>query len=257
MTCREASIERTLALIRAVSVEEEEGEDNQHHTHTTTLGYLSDLTLSFLLGNNPNRFLSSSSSPMAMTMRSPFSSTSITSITASSSPSSSLVTNNNKKTTKKRTGINIQHCPNCDVAYSVPINCFHVTCETYLGGCGIEFCFICSAIRSPILAHGNMMHRYSCPFNIDQYCCSNNCLRNHQEKCCEMQWSPHCTECQKNERGEVCSFPLRTPNDEMKNGSSSSCSSFGKHWKILNLTEVQRELEIIQGGTAGRQEENS
>lgn len=206
MTCREAFIERTLGLIRAVSIEEEDGAN--HRSHTTTLGYLSDLTLSFLF------------------------------------PSSSTMTRGSPFNKKKRSGINIQHCPNCDLAYSVPINCFHVICEPHLGGCGIEFCFLCSAIRSPILAHGNMMHRYSCPFNIDQYCCPENCLKNHQKKCREMQWSSQCSECLKNEEGEVCSFPLAT-NDQM--------NPSGKHWKILNLTDVQRELEIIQG----KQGENS
>jgi hypothetical protein len=79
-----------------------------------------------------------------------------------------------------------------------------------------------------------------------------------------MVWNSQCSECQKNARGrvatgtgtggvgeggeedgeapggEVCSFPLAT------NPSNS-----GKHWKILDLAEVERELEIIQGMQPG------
>jgi hypothetical protein len=142
--------------------------------------------------------------------------------------------------TEKRNGINIQHCPNCDAAYSVPINCYHAICETHLGGCGTEFCFICAAYRSPILAHGNMMHRSSCPYNIDQYCCSRNCLKNHQKNCVEGKWNENCLECLKNEPGVMCSFPIE-----------SNPPDSGKHWKVLNLSDVEREAQMMQGAGTG------
>lgn len=200
MTCHEASIERSLELIRAVTID-----DTSNSLPTSTLAYLGGLALSFVLGTK----------------------------------------NSNYSGTKyeKKCSINIQHCPSCDAAYGVPINCFHAKCESELGGCGTEFCFLCAAVRSPILAHGNMMHRRSCPYNIDQYCCNQGCLKDGKDRCVELQWSQHCTECQKNNEGEVCSFP-----------SDINEPTSGKHWKILNLTEVQREIEIIKQKMSPTQE---
>jgi hypothetical protein len=206
-TCHEASIERTLELIRAVSIEDVDPSSpsaSSGPTTTTTFAYLGGMALSLLLG-----FKSSSVNPLSSAL----------------SPS----------TSKRTNGINIQHCPNCDAAYSVPINCYHAVCESQIGGCGTEFCFICSAIRSPILAHGNMMHRASCPYNLDQFCCRSNCLKSHQRTCREMKWNENCSECLKNKEGEVCSFPLE-----------SNPPDSGKHWKILDLSDVQREAEMIQ-----------
>lgn len=147
--------------------------------------------------------------------------------------SHSSTTSPSKKS--QNTGINIQHCPNCDSAYSAPLNCYHVVCEKQLGGCGTEFCFICAALRSPIMEHGNMMHRLSCPFNIDRQCCKNNCLQNGLRKCSGLQWKENCTECLKNERGDCCSFPI---NENPPNS--------GKHWKLLNVEQVDREVKLIQ-----------
>lgn len=195
MTCHEASIERTLELIRAVSID-----DTSTSPPTSTLAYLGGLAMSLILGTKSPHSIRSST----------------------------------------KSGINIQHCPNCDAAYGVPINCFHAICESEIGGCGTEFCFLCAAIRSPILAHGNMMHRKSCPYNLDQYCCSHGCLRYGEKKCVELQWSQHCTECQKNNDGEVCSFPTDTNEPDS-----------GKHWKVLNLADVKHEIEIIQNKQQG------
>jgi hypothetical protein len=50
-----------------------------------------------------------------------------------------------------------------------------------------------------------------------------------------MKWNENCSECLKNKEGEVCSFPLE-----------SNPPDSGKHWKILDLSDVQREAEMIQ-----------
>jgi hypothetical protein len=52
----------------------------------------------------------------------------------------------------------ISQCPECKSPFLKDDHCNHVTCKD----CKIDFCFVCSAIRSPILAHGNHYHRPQC-----------------------------------------------------------------------------------------------
>jgi hypothetical protein len=130
---------------------------------------------------------------------------------------------------KKQVSVNIQHCPNCDMAFGVPLHCHHATCEPSLGGCGMEFCFICAAPREPILVHGNMFHRPSCPFNIDKFCCDQRCLSKGRSKCVELAFNASCPSCV--EAGGPCEFP----SDETQQG---------RHWKILNRREVEEEIQL-------------
>lgn len=132
-------------------------------------------------------------------------------------------------TRKKQVGVNIQHCPHCDMAFGVPLHCHHATCETSLGGCGMEFCFICAAPREPILAHGNMFHRPSCPFNIDKFCCDQGCLSQGRTTCAELEYKAACPHCV--EAGGPCAFPSdKAPPD--------------RHWKILNRRAVEEEIRL-------------
>ena len=125
--------------------------------------------------------------------------------------------------------VNIQHCPRCDMAFGVPINCHHATCEESLGGCGMEFCFICAAPRDAILVHGNMFHRSSCPFNIDKYCCPQGCLRAGKARCELLEYSNDCANCVST--AGPCDFPVNeTPQ--------------GHHWRILDKAKVDAEIKL-------------
>lgn len=53
-------------------------------------------------------------------------------------------------------------CPGCKSPYLKDEKCDHVKC--IVPGCGIEFCFKCSAFRDPTIKHGNHYHRPSCLF---------------------------------------------------------------------------------------------
>jgi len=129
---------------------------------------------------------------------------------------------------------NIQHCPECDLGYGVPLMCQHVTCEKSLGGCGMEFCYICAAPRSPILAHGNMYHRPSCPFNFGRYCCESQCLIRNLERCVKIDYSESCIACVRN--GRACPFPKDAKGPE----------DTGKHWKILDLKDIENEIDVCR-----------
>lgn len=59
-------------------------------------------------------------------------------------------------------GIVYSQCPRCLTPYMKDEGCEHVKCAS--SDCGIDFCYKCSAVRSPILAHGNHYHRPACPY---------------------------------------------------------------------------------------------
>ena len=126
--------------------------------------------------------------------------------------------------------VHFQHCPDCDMPFGVPLNCHHATCEKRLGGCGMEFCFICAAPRAPILAHGNMFHRSACPFNVDTFCCRQSCLSKGNRTCVELQYKPSCPECVK--LGRPCDFP---ENDAPPD----------KSWQILDKDMVEEEIRLM------------
>ena len=75
------------------------------------------------------------------------------------------------------TGIDMSACPGCRSLYAKDEGCNHVKCMKQ--GCREEFCFLCSAVRSPTLEHGNHYHRPQCKYfsdyngNDDKY--SQNC----------------------------------------------------------------------------------
>jgi hypothetical protein len=54
-------------------------------------------------------------------------------------------------------------CPFCSELFAKDDKCNHVKCSN----CKNDFCFRCSAKRSPILEHGNHYHRPFCPDYID------------------------------------------------------------------------------------------
>ena len=60
------------------------------------------------------------------------------------------------------TGIDMSACPGCRSLYAKDEGCNHVKCMKK--GCREEFCFLCSAVRSPTLVHGNHYHRPQCKF---------------------------------------------------------------------------------------------
>ena len=57
----------------------------------------------------------------------------------------------------------ISQCPICKSPYMKDDKCNHVKCKD----CNLEFCFVCAAKRSPILAHGNHYHRPQCTDYFD------------------------------------------------------------------------------------------
>ena len=64
-------------------------------------------------------------------------------------------------------GLEVAQCPGCKHPYSKrEEGCSHVVCV--YNKCKMEFCFQCSCIRSPTLAHGNHYHRPECPFYSPQ-----------------------------------------------------------------------------------------
>ena len=62
-------------------------------------------------------------------------------------------------------GLELSACPGCRSLYDKDSGCSHVKCMK--PGCGTEFCFECSCLRNPTLAHGNHYHRPSCPYYSD------------------------------------------------------------------------------------------
>ncbi|OMJ72389.1 hypothetical protein SteCoe_29180 [Stentor coeruleus] len=89
----------------------------------------------------------------------------------------------------------ISQCPRCRLPYTKDPKCDHVKCIGI--NCGIEFCFRCACVRSPMLKHGNHYHRPSC----SHYAKSN----------AEDKYEPECTECFRNK--ELCPRPknLKVP----------------------------------------------
>lgn len=93
-------------------------------------------------------------------------------------------------------------CPNPNCLNPQPKRnddeCDHVECTS----CKLNWCFSCSAIRSPILAHGNFYHRTNCKFYapyLDQNG-NDNLVGVKQEK--------NCTECTR--LGRLCDRPNLT-----------------------------------------------
>lgn len=64
----------------------------------------------------------------------------------------------------KTAGLKVMPCPFCLQMSAKDEGCNHVTCYF----CKNDFCFACSAKRTPILVHGNQYHRPSCP-NFAEY----------------------------------------------------------------------------------------
>jgi hypothetical protein len=62
----------------------------------------------------------------------------------------------------EKIGGTVSQCPRCRTPYMKDEKCEHVKCIN--PGCEVDFCFLCSCIRSPTLAHGNHYHRQSCRF---------------------------------------------------------------------------------------------
>ena len=60
----------------------------------------------------------------------------------------------------KNAGIIIRICPNCLEPFSKDDHCDWVRCPF----CKVEFCFVCSCIRSPYIEHGNHYHRKDCKY---------------------------------------------------------------------------------------------
>ena len=82
----------------------------------------------------------------------------------------------------------VSQCPICKTPSLKDDKCNHVKCPD----CKIDFCFVCSAIRSPILAHGNHYHRPQCTDFFEKGSDPDN-------------MSAKCTECAK--AGQLCERP--------------------------------------------------
>lgn len=85
-------------------------------------------------------------------------------------------------------GQQISQCPQCKTPSLKDDKCNHVKCPD----CKTEYCFVCSAIRSPILEHGNHYHRPQCTDYFEK------------GKDADVV-KPKCTECQK--KGALCDPP--------------------------------------------------
>ena len=108
----------------------------------------------------------------------------------------------------------VSQCPKCRWPYIKDPSCDHVKCQN--SACNVEFCFKCSCIRSPTLAHGNHYHRPQCKNYFafdgdDDYLpkeCKNaaKCKEKNHGKC-----SHKCDECEK--LGKLCPRPknLKVP----------------------------------------------
>ena len=77
--------------------------------------------------------------------------------------------------------------------------CDHVICSQ--ADCKIDFCFSCSAIRSPIMTHGNHYHRPNCSF----YSYYNGDDDRYDEKCIRCKLKRSLCEKPKNLK-EKCRF---------------------------------------------------
>lgn len=133
-------------------------------------------------------------------------------------------------------GVTVQHCPFCDLPWSVPVNCLHATCEKNGGGCGAEFCYLCAAPRSPYMAHAdNVYHRPSCEF-YSKGChslCQARCFQNGKAVCEKsVVYDPlKCLECQK--LGSLCAPPVDPPVPH-------------RMFKILKKDLVEAEAEALK-----------
>lgn len=81
----------------------------------------------------------------------------------------------------EKRGERVAQCPGCKAPYLKDEGCEHVACTN--PSCGVEFCFTCSCLRSPTLAHGNHYHRNDCSF--------------YAEYAGKDKESQDCTECKK------------------------------------------------------------
>jgi len=133
------------------------------------------------------------------------------------------------------TGMLFNHCPTpgCLRPYTVSNACQHVTCPR----CTFDFCFLCAAPRSPILAHGNCYHRPSCEFYGT--CCSKECVKT-KPHCDDLDFQGNpsdpkykCLECEK--KGDVCRTPV--PLDP----TDAAASDDVKLFKILRKEDAERE----------------
>lgn len=88
------------------------------------------------------------------------------------------------------TGIDMSACPGCRSLYAKDEGCNHVKCMK--PDCKEEFCFMCSAKRSPAVAHGCHYHRPQCKF-YSEYDASDD------------KYSEKCKECVKS--GKLCKRP--------------------------------------------------
>eukprot|EP00831_Metopus_contortus_P052809 TRINITY_DN44350_c0_g1_i1.p1 TRINITY_DN44350_c0_g1~~TRINITY_DN44350_c0_g1_i1.p1 ORF type:complete len:276 (+),score=29.60 TRINITY_DN44350_c0_g1_i1:108-830(+) len=86
----------------------------------------------------------------------------------------------------------VSPCPYCLKLSSKDEKCNHVTCDN----CHNDFCFVCSAKRSPILAHGNHYHREDC--------------KDYDDPPLKDKLEPECSECAK--LGKCCKPPLPLEN---------------------------------------------
>lgn len=56
----------------------------------------------------------------------------------------------------------VSQCPGCRFPYTKNHQCDHVNCVNRK--CGMIFCFKCSCVRAPVVAHGNHYHRPGCDY---------------------------------------------------------------------------------------------
>jgi hypothetical protein len=80
-------------------------------------------------------------------------------------------------------------CPGCKSVYLKDEKCDHVSCAN--PKCKAEFCFRCSAFRSPTINHGNHYHRPNCSY-FEDFQGSDVMMRD-------------CTQCRK--AGKLCARP--------------------------------------------------
>ena len=89
----------------------------------------------------------------------------------------------------KQSGLLMQNCPRCPHVWNTPVECLHVTCDERNGGCGHQFCFLCTASYSPIRAHADCSyHRPQC--DLYTTCCNDDCIKNGLRHCKSHQYKP-------------------------------------------------------------------
>mmetsp|Transcript_5934 Transcript_5934/g.5821 ORF Transcript_5934/g.5821 Transcript_5934/m.5821 type:complete len:108 (+) Transcript_5934:2540-2863(+) len=87
----------------------------------------------------------------------------------------------------------VSQCPGCKQPYTKDDKCEHVTCMN--PKCKTVFCFTCSCLRSPTMAHGNHFHRPECKWFAPLPAVEKD------------RFLPnHCDECKR--LGELCKPPM-------------------------------------------------